>query len=111
VFYPAFDSVRNRVADARRSGDLYFAPWISQETINSCFGNASAILSSGQKEKEHLCGILLSFQVRHELYLNYSEGRQSKVENIDIAQAFEHPQAGDQGYQHRSDSQYHQAIK
>jgi len=53
VFHPAFDSLRNRVADARRSGDLYFATLISQETINqetinSCFSDASAILNSGR---------------------------------------------------------------
>jgi len=45
VFHPAFDSLRNRVAQARQSGDLYFATLLSQETIHSCFGDAREILN------------------------------------------------------------------
>lgn len=48
MFHPAFDSLRHRVAHARQCGDLYFAALISQETIDSGFGNASGILNSAR---------------------------------------------------------------
>lgn len=46
--HQSFDSFRNRVEHARRSGDLYFASLVSKETIASVFGDASGILDSAR---------------------------------------------------------------
>ena len=43
-----FESFRSRVHHARQSGDLFFASLISRETIESIFGEASAILGSAR---------------------------------------------------------------
>lgn len=43
-----FDSFRNRLRKARLSGDLFFSPLLSRETIASTFGEASGILDSAR---------------------------------------------------------------
>lgn len=43
-----FDSVRRRIAEARRNDRLFFAALISPETIASIFGSATAILDSAR---------------------------------------------------------------
>ena len=48
VCYSELGSVRNRVAQARQSGDLYFASLLSSKTILSVFGDASRILDSAR---------------------------------------------------------------
>jgi hypothetical protein len=48
VYRPKLDSFRNRVRQARQTGDLYFASLISKECIESIFGEASAILNSAR---------------------------------------------------------------
>lgn len=48
MFHPAFDSLRNRVSQVRRDGDLYFATLLSKQTIESGFGDASSILNSAR---------------------------------------------------------------
>ena len=47
MFRP-FDSLRHRVAEARNNDSLFFASLISEETIESVFGDAKAILDSAQ---------------------------------------------------------------
>ena len=46
--HQSFSSFRSRVHHARQCGDLYFASLISKETIESVFGQASAILDSAR---------------------------------------------------------------
>lgn len=46
--HQSFDSFRNRVHHARRSGDLYFASLLSKETIESVFGDATSILNAAR---------------------------------------------------------------
>lgn len=41
-------SLRSRIMQARRSGDLYFASLLSRETIVSVFGDASGVLDSAR---------------------------------------------------------------
>ncbi|MBW3598958.1 MAG: hypothetical protein KY475_17005 [Planctomycetes bacterium] len=43
-----FDSFRRRIADARRDNQLFFASLISEETIASTFGSATAKLDSAR---------------------------------------------------------------
>lgn len=45
---PNFNSLRARVEQARCSGDLFFASLISSKTIQSVFGDASAVLDSAR---------------------------------------------------------------
>ena len=46
--HQSFSSFRSRVHHARQCGDLFFASLISKETIESVFGQASAILDSAR---------------------------------------------------------------
>ena len=46
--HQSFDSFRNRVHHARQCGDLYFASLISEETIESVFGEATSILGTAR---------------------------------------------------------------
>jgi hypothetical protein len=48
VCHQSFSSFRSRVHHARQCGDLFFASLISKETIESVFGQASAILDSAR---------------------------------------------------------------
>lgn len=48
MFHPEFHSFRARIAQARQSGDLYFASILDRETIASVFGDASGILDSAR---------------------------------------------------------------
>jgi len=48
VFHPQFHSFRARIAQARQSGDLYFASLLDRQTIASVFGDASGILDSAR---------------------------------------------------------------
>jgi len=48
VCHHSYGSFRNRVHQARQSGDLYFASLISKETIASVFGEATSILDAAR---------------------------------------------------------------
>jgi hypothetical protein len=47
MFRP-FDTLRHRVAEARKNDSLFFASLLSEKTIESVFGDAKAILDSAQ---------------------------------------------------------------
>lgn len=48
MYQPAFSSFRSRIAQARQSGELYFASLLDRQTIDSVFGEASGILDSAR---------------------------------------------------------------
>jgi len=48
VYQSTFSSFRTRIAQARQSGDLYFASLLDRQTISSAFGDASGILDSAR---------------------------------------------------------------
>jgi putative transposase len=48
VLQPVFSSFRTRIAQARQSGELYFASLLDQQTIGSVFGEASEVLDSAR---------------------------------------------------------------
>lgn len=48
MYPPVLGSFRLRIAEARQSGDLYFASLLDRQTIASAFGEASGILDSAR---------------------------------------------------------------